>query len=79
MPLAMRMLHLMLGCLLHSFVWGELVHKSCLIGEAVDYGSAAFTTTLNLLSNTIFSIDLADPSSEMAREFKENRRWCIIL
>lgn len=49
----------------------ELVHKSSLIGEAVDFGSAAFTTTLNLMSNTIFSIDLADPSSEMAREFKE--------
>lgn len=49
----------------------QLVHKSSLSGDAVDFGRAAFTTTLNLLSNTIFSIDLADPSSEMAREFKE--------
>ncbi|KAM5572682.1 geraniol 8-hydroxylase-like [Rosa sericea] len=49
----------------------ESVHKSSLSGEAVDFGRAAFTTTLNLLSNTTFSIDLADPSSKMAREFKE--------
>ena len=47
------------------------VNKSSLTNEAIDIGSAAFTTTVNLLSNTIFSIDLADPSSEMAREFKD--------
>ncbi|KAL6280212.1 hypothetical protein ACE6H2_017093 [Prunus campanulata] len=47
------------------------VHRSSQADEAVDIGRAAFTTTLNLLSNTIFSIDLADPSSEMAREFQE--------
>ncbi|KAF3448446.1 hypothetical protein FNV43_RR09159 [Rhamnella rubrinervis] len=47
------------------------VTKSSLIGEAIDIGSAAFTTTVNLLSNTIFSVDLADPSSEIAREFKD--------
>ncbi|XP_017192405.1 geraniol 8-hydroxylase-like [Malus domestica] len=28
-------------------------------------------TTLNLLSRTVFSVDLADPSSEVGREFKE--------
>ena len=49
----------------------QLVHKSSLSGDAVDFGRATFTTTLNLLSNTIFSIDLADPSSEFARELKE--------
>lgn len=32
----------------------------------VDIGRAAFTSVLNLLSRTIFSIDLADPSSETA-------------
>ncbi|XP_060674030.1 geraniol 8-hydroxylase-like [Ziziphus jujuba] len=47
------------------------VHRSSLTREAVDIGSAAFTTTLNLLSNTIFSVDLADPNSEMARDFRE--------
>lgn len=49
----------------------ELVHKSSLSGEAVDFGKVAFATSFNLLSNTIFSIDLADPSSEMATEFQE--------
>ncbi|XP_015881978.2 geraniol 8-hydroxylase [Ziziphus jujuba] len=48
------------------------VHKSSLTGEAVDMGSAAFTTTVNLMSNTVFSIDLTDPSSDMAAEFRES-------
>ncbi len=47
------------------------VHKSCLTGEAVNIGRAAFKTTLNLLSNTICSVDLADPNSNTAKEFKE--------
>nr|GLL41590.1 geraniol 8-hydroxylase-like [Ipomoea trifida] len=41
------------------------------VGEAVDLGRAAFRTTLNLLWNTIFSKDLADPYSDSAKEFKE--------
>ncbi|XP_031117370.1 geraniol 8-hydroxylase-like [Ipomoea triloba] len=41
------------------------------VGEAVDIGRAAFRTTLNLLSNTIFSKDLTDPFSDSAKEFKE--------
>ncbi|KAB1217135.1 Geraniol 8-hydroxylase [Morella rubra] len=45
--------------------------QSSLTGEAVNIGRAAFKTTLNLLSNTIFSVDLADPNSDTAREFKE--------
>lgn len=40
-------------------------------GEAVNIGRAAFKTTLNLLSRTMFSVDLANPSSETARELKE--------
>lgn len=40
--------------------------------ETVDIGRAAFRTTLNLLSNTIFSKDLADPYHEdSGREFKD--------
>lgn len=39
-------------------------------GESVDIGQAAFRTTLNLLSNTIFSRDLTDPFSDSATEFK---------
>nr|ALT04747.1 hypothetical protein [Beta vulgaris] len=38
---------------------------------AMDVGQAAFTTTLNLLSSTFFSVDLGDPSSKFSREFKE--------
>ncbi|XP_022737737.1 geraniol 8-hydroxylase-like [Durio zibethinus] len=46
------------------------VHESCRVGEAIDIGQAAFKTTLNFLSNTIFSINLAD-SSDTAQEFRE--------
>lgn len=40
-------------------------------GDAVDVGRAAFRTSLNLLSNTIFSKDLTDPFSDSAKEFKD--------
>ncbi|KAK8709376.1 hypothetical protein V6N13_060392 [Hibiscus sabdariffa] len=50
------------------------VEKSCLDGEAINIGQAAFDTTINLLSNTIFSVDLVDPDSIIAREFKETVR-----
>ena len=46
------------------------IHQSILIGEAVDIGRAAFKTTINLLSNTIFSRDLVH-SSCAAGQFKE--------
>ncbi|KAG2681345.1 hypothetical protein I3760_11G140500 [Carya illinoinensis] len=46
-------------------------HQSSLTGEAVDIGRAAVKTTLNLLSNTVFSLDLANSDSDMAGEFKE--------
>ncbi|XP_056174177.1 geraniol 8-hydroxylase-like [Syzygium oleosum] len=47
------------------------VKISAQVGDAVDIGEAAFRTTLNFLSNTIFSLDLADPSSVSAAEFKK--------
>ncbi|TYI11672.1 hypothetical protein ES332_A09G223600v1 [Gossypium tomentosum] len=47
------------------------VGESSVKGEAVNIGQAAFDTTINLLSNTIFSMDLVDPNSSIAREFKE--------
>lgn len=37
----------------------------------MDIGSLAFATTLNLISNTIFSVDIIDPEFETAQEFKE--------
>ncbi|KAG5560721.1 hypothetical protein RHGRI_003904 [Rhododendron griersonianum] len=62
--------------------------KCCQDGVAVDIGSAAFTTSLNLLSNTVFSVDLAGLSQESAREFRDlatnitmepgNPTWLII-
>ncbi|KAJ4843501.1 hypothetical protein Tsubulata_020491 [Turnera subulata] len=39
------------------------LQEYCLVGKAVDVGQAAFKTTINSLSNTIFSLDLTDSSS----------------
>ncbi|XP_059634041.1 cytochrome P450 76T24-like [Cornus florida] len=47
------------------------VHESCIRGQAVDIGRAAFTTSLNLLSNTFFSTDLAQYQSNSSQEFKD--------
>lgn len=46
------------------------VDQCCVSGEAVDIGKVAFKTTINLLSNTIFSVDLVQ-SVGTAGEFKE--------
>ncbi|KAI5400820.1 hypothetical protein KIW84_065615 [Lathyrus oleraceus] len=40
------------------------------VGEAIDVGTAVFKTTINLLSNTIFSVDLIQTHGE-AGEFKD--------
>ncbi|MFS8017029.1 putative geraniol 8-hydroxylase [Helianthus anomalus] len=45
--------------------------KASLSYENVDIGRAAFRTSLNLLSNTIFSTDLTDPYEDSGKEFKE--------
>uniref|UniRef100_A0A0V0IKY7 Putative ovule protein n=1 Tax=Solanum chacoense TaxID=4108 RepID=A0A0V0IKY7_SOLCH len=45
--------------------------RSSQMGEAVDIGAAIFRTMLNLLSNTLFSKDLADPYENSGEEFKE--------
>ncbi|KAL5560725.1 hypothetical protein UlMin_036936 [Ulmus minor] len=47
------------------------LNKHSLSGTAVDLGQAAFGTTLNLMSNTIFSVDLVDSEFESAQEFKD--------
>ncbi|KAK1383352.1 Geraniol 8-hydroxylase [Heracleum sosnowskyi] len=50
----------------------EYVKKCSQTGESVDIGRAAFTTSLNLLSNTIFSKDIsADPNEDSAKEFRD--------
>ncbi|KAL3743162.1 hypothetical protein ACJRO7_018460 [Eucalyptus globulus] len=54
------------------------VKTNARVGNAVDIGEAAFRTSLNFLSNTIFSLDLADPSSVSATEFKKTVS-CIMV
>ncbi|XP_042493502.1 geraniol 8-hydroxylase-like [Macadamia integrifolia] len=52
---------------------GELVahvRESAQMGRSVDIGQFAFATSLNLLANTMFSVDLARPESETAQDFK---------
>ncbi|PKI37537.1 hypothetical protein CRG98_042073, partial [Punica granatum] len=49
----------------------DYIGKYSETGSSVDIGEAGFTTTLNLLGNTTVSVDLADPTSESAKEFKE--------
>ncbi|KAL8150746.1 hypothetical protein V2J09_020554 [Rumex salicifolius] len=40
-------------------------------GKAINIGEVTFTTMLNILSNTFFSMDLTHLSSDYGREFKE--------
>ncbi|KAK4339114.1 hypothetical protein RND71_040576 [Anisodus tanguticus] len=47
------------------------IRTQCVNGLAIDIGRVAFATTLNLISNTIFSIDMVDPEFKTAHEFKE--------
>ncbi|XP_058179328.1 geraniol 8-hydroxylase-like [Rhododendron vialii] len=49
----------------------SFVRESCDNGVAIDIGKAAFSTTLNMLSNAIFSVDMTDPGSDSTNEFKE--------
>ncbi|KAK1423393.1 hypothetical protein QVD17_18695 [Tagetes erecta] len=45
--------------------------KASLSNDYVDIGRAAFRTSLNLLSNTLFSKDLVDPNEDSGKEFKD--------
>ncbi|RWR86638.1 geraniol 8-hydroxylase-like protein [Cinnamomum micranthum f. kanehirae] len=46
--------------------------RDCTVTKrAVDVGRAAFATTLNLMYNTLFSVDLVDLGSEEVQEFKD--------
>lgn len=49
----------------------EYLRERGAAGEAVDVGVAAFMTSLNLLSNTLFSIDMVDPNSDSAQHFRD--------
>ncbi|KAI7736367.1 hypothetical protein M8C21_014199, partial [Ambrosia artemisiifolia] len=49
----------------------EYCQKACMSNDYVDIGHAAFTTSLSLLSNTIFSKDLTGPFDESSNELRE--------
>ncbi|KAI3839093.1 hypothetical protein MKX03_011092, partial [Papaver bracteatum] len=52
------------------------IRRSASAGSVIDIGQAALTTVLNLMSNSFFSIDLADDfGSDSVSAFKENRIW----
>ncbi|KAK9987080.1 hypothetical protein SO802_032031 [Lithocarpus litseifolius] len=62
----------------HKKVHQLIAHINKYKGSPVDIGSLAFATTLNLISNTIFSVDIVDPDFESAQEFKE-LVWRIMM
>ncbi|KAG6432386.1 hypothetical protein SASPL_103962 [Salvia splendens] len=49
----------------------DFVAERCDRGTAVDVGKAAFTTSLNLLSASLFSLEFARFDSELSQEMKE--------
>ncbi|KAL3829596.1 hypothetical protein ACJIZ3_018398 [Penstemon smallii] len=49
----------------------DYVNDCCTSGEVVDIGRAAFTTSMNLMSATLFSVDFAAFGSDSSREFRE--------
>ncbi|BAT97206.1 hypothetical protein VIGAN_09058500 [Vigna angularis var. angularis] len=48
----------------------DYLHENCEKGRAVDIGETAFTTVLNAISNTLFSLDLASYSSGVSQKFR---------
>ena len=54
------------------------VNESMAKGEALDIGRAAFKTTMNLLSTTIFSVDLADPTGDNVGELMDSVRGTLV-
>ena len=49
----------------------DYVKERCEKGEAFDIGEASFTTVLNSISNTFFSMDFAHYASDKSQEFKD--------
>ncbi|KAF7135017.1 hypothetical protein RHSIM_Rhsim08G0105300 [Rhododendron simsii] len=56
----------------------EYAGKCCRESVAVDIGSAVFKTSLNVISNTIFSIDMADPTQDSVNQFR-HLIWQIMV
>ncbi|KAD3069185.1 hypothetical protein R6Q59_016839 [Mikania micrantha] len=53
------------------------VNHCCTSEKAVNIGEIAFTTSLNVLSNLMFSMDMAQYESESSKEFKE-AVWTVL-
>ncbi|KAI9180093.1 hypothetical protein LWI28_001094 [Acer negundo] len=49
----------------------DYVHENCTSGSVVDIGQTAFTTVMNSVSNTFFSIDLAHYQSDLSQNFND--------
>ncbi|GKU95864.1 hypothetical protein SLEP1_g9167 [Rubroshorea leprosula] len=47
------------------------IKKHQISGSQINVGQVVFATTLNLISSTIFSIDIVDPEFNTAQEFKD--------
>ncbi|OMO65500.1 Cytochrome P450 [Corchorus olitorius] len=47
------------------------IKKQSISGSQVNIGEVAFATALNLISTTIFSMDMVDPEFNTAQEFKD--------
>nr|AAS92626.1 cytochrome P450 [Centaurium erythraea] len=50
----------------------DYLHSCCVTGQAVNIGEAAFTTTLNLMSCTLFSVNFASFDSKFSDELKRD-------
>ncbi|KAL3739394.1 hypothetical protein ACJRO7_020761 [Eucalyptus globulus] len=49
----------------------SFIHQSCGQGHSVDIGKATFTMVLNLISSTLFSVDLAHHDEGSSQEFRD--------
>ncbi|CAI9763615.1 unnamed protein product [Fraxinus pennsylvanica] len=49
----------------------DYVQECCSSGQVVDIAEVAFVTSLNLISNTLFSVDFAYFNSDASQELKE--------
>ncbi|RDX77164.1 Geraniol 8-hydroxylase, partial [Mucuna pruriens] len=55
----------------------DYLQENCQKGKVIDIGEIAFTTVLNSISNTLFSIDLASYSSGISQKFR-NVISCVL-
>ncbi|CAA2978654.1 ferruginol synthase-like [Olea europaea subsp. europaea] len=50
---------------------GDYVNQCCINGRAVNIGEAAFITSLNLISATLFSVEFVEFNSDSSQELKD--------